>query len=88
MISIPLNTNKDLIPYYMNSADCILFTSIQEGSPNVIKEALACNIPIVSTNVGDVKERLETIDGCFVIDDYDAKNLAEALLKNFNKRKK
>ena len=88
MISIPLNTNKDLIPYYMNSADCILFTSIQEGSPNVIKEALACNIPIVSTNVGDVKERLETIDGCFVIDDYDAKNLAEALLRILISEKK
>lgn len=51
---------------YMNAADCLLLTSWSEGSPNVIKEAMACNCPIVTTDVGDVTERLENLDGCYV----------------------
>ncbi len=52
---------------YMNAADCLLLTSWSEGSPNVIKEAMACNCPIVTTDVGDVTERLENLDGCYVV---------------------
>lgn len=52
---------------YMNAADCLLLTSDTEGSPNVIKEAMACNCPIVTTNVGDVTERLAGLDGCYVV---------------------
>ena len=51
---------------YMNAAGCLLLTSWSEGSPNVIKEAMACNCPIVTTDVGDVTERLEGLDGCYV----------------------
>ena len=50
----------------MNAADCLLLTSWSEGSPNVIKEAMACSCPIVTTDVGDVNERLEGLEGCFV----------------------
>ncbi len=51
----------------MNAADVMLLTSMSEGSPNVIKEALACNCPIVTTDVGDVHERLDGVEGCYVI---------------------
>lgn len=51
----------DLIPYYMNAADTLLLTSHREGSPSTIKEALACNTPVVSTPVGDVPERVDTL---------------------------
>jgi teichuronic acid biosynthesis glycosyltransferase TuaC len=43
------------MPVWFNASDVILLSSLWEGSPNVIKEAMACSRPIVSTNVGDVK---------------------------------
>lgn len=49
------------IPLLMNASDCLLVTSDSEGSPTVVQEALACNLPIVSVPVGDVPERLEGV---------------------------
>lgn len=42
----------------LNGADCLLLTSDWEGSPTIVQEALACNLPVVSVDVGDVRERL------------------------------
>lgn len=61
------NKTPQEVAQYMNAADCLLLTSMSEGSPNVIKEAMACNCPIVTTDVGDVHERLDGLSGCFVI---------------------
>lgn len=52
------------LPTYMNAADLLLLTSSREGSPNVIKEAMACNLPIVSTDVGDVREVIGSTKNC------------------------
>lgn len=60
------NKTPNEVMTYMNAADCLLLTSWSEGSPNVVKEAMACNCPIVTTDVGDVNERLEGLDGCYV----------------------
>jgi len=46
------------MPFYLSGADCLLFTSDYEGSPDIIKESLVCNLPVVSVDVGDVPERL------------------------------
>jgi teichuronic acid biosynthesis glycosyltransferase TuaC len=49
---------------YMNACDALLFTSFQEGSPNVVKQAMACNLPVVSTDVGDVRQVIGNTRGC------------------------
>jgi glycosyltransferase involved in cell wall biosynthesis len=54
-------------------------TSIQEGSPTVIKEALACNLPVVSLAVGDVPQRLQGIAGCEVCADDRPETIASSL---------
>lgn len=46
------------MPYYYNAADCLLLTSDNEGSPTVVQEALSCNCPVISVDVGDVRDRL------------------------------
>jgi len=56
------------VPSWLNAAEAILVTSTHEGSPNAVKEALACNVPVVSVDVGDVRARIEGIDGCFIAD--------------------
>ena len=50
----------------MQAVDVLLMTSYTEGSPQVIKEAMACGCPIVSVDVGDVKCRLEGVSGSYV----------------------
>lgn len=67
------------IPLYMSAADALAFTSMQEGSPNVVKEALACNLPIVSVPVGDVPERLRGVENCELCADEKPETIAAAL---------
>ena len=55
------NVAPDHMPLYLNAADCLVLASSREGSPNIIKEALACNLPIVAVDVGDVPERLSGV---------------------------
>jgi glycosyltransferase involved in cell wall biosynthesis len=54
------------VPTWMNASDVVLLTSTHEGSPNVVKEALACNVPVVAVDVGDVSRRLAGVQGCYV----------------------
>ena len=67
------------VPVYMSACDALVFTSMQEGSPNVVKEALACNLPVVSVRVGDVEERLRGVEGCEVCADERPESIADAL---------
>ncbi len=68
-------------PYWYNAADVVLMTSKWEGSPNAIKEAMACSRPIVCTNVGDVEERMTGVDGAFVAQSREPKEIAQLLIQ-------
>lgn len=72
---------RDQVNALMYNCDAFLMTSKTEGSPQVIKEALACGCPIVSVDVGDVKERLEGLEGCYVVESRKPMDIAEALRK-------
>ena len=73
------NTPHKEIPNYLSAADVLLLSSIFEGSPNAIKEAMACNCPVVSTDVGDVKELIKDTDGCYITT-FKPEDVAEKLL--------
>lgn len=71
--------NRDQVNALMYNCDALLMTSKSEGSPQVIKEAMACGCPIVSVDVGDVAERTNGVEGCFVVRTREPKDIAEAL---------
>lgn len=50
----------------MTACDAMVMTSLIEGSPNVVKEAMACNVPIIGVRVGDVEQQLEGVEGCHI----------------------
>ena len=54
------------MPRRLNAGDVLLLTSRHEGSPTIVKEALACDLPVVSVDVGDVRERISGIAGCYL----------------------
>jgi len=56
----------DQVPLWVNACDVALLTSTREGWPNIIKEALACNVPFVSTDVSDLREIADVEPGCTV----------------------
>ena len=73
--------NRDQVNTLMYNCDALLMTSKSEGSPQVIKEAMACGCPIVSVDVGDVAERTSGVEGCYVVPSRDPKDIAQALLQ-------
>lgn len=70
--------NRSEVCLRMNAADCLLITSLHEGSPDLVKEAMACNLPIVSVPCGDISERLKGVS-LSSIHPYDPTPLAAAV---------
>jgi teichuronic acid biosynthesis glycosyltransferase TuaC len=68
------------VPPLMSAADCLLLTSSIEGSPNVVKEALMCNLPVISTRAGDVEEVLSDVSPSWICD-ADAAALSAAIVE-------
>lgn len=75
----------DRVPTLMQASDCLLFTSDFEGSPTVVQEAMACNLPIVSVPVGDVPERLRDVVPSYILP-RDPDRLAEAVVRILRER--
>lgn len=71
----------DEVVKYMCAADMLILTSLKEGSPNVIKEAMSCNCPLVSTDVGDVKWVTDGVEGTYVASSFSSAELANLVDK-------
>jgi teichuronic acid biosynthesis glycosyltransferase TuaC len=70
------------MPDYYRAANCFLLTSDHEGSPNSVKEALCCDLPVVSVDAGDAKDWIALAPGCVVVDrhpDAIARGLQQTL---------
>jgi teichuronic acid biosynthesis glycosyltransferase TuaC len=75
-------TPPDEMPILMSAADCLLHTASLEGSPNVVKEALMCNLPVIATPSGDIPDLLDGVSFSH-LRPPDAGKLAEALIEFF-----
>ncbi len=83
----PFGTTHTDVVTYMNACDVLLLTSFWEGSPNVIKEALACNLPFISTDVGDASEIISDVNNSFIVP-YDANIIAEKMKIIYDNRQR
>ncbi len=91
----PYPVPHEMVVKYLNAVDVLIMTAFIEGSSNIIKEAMACNCPIVSTNAGDARWVLGDTPGCYITS-FDPKDVAEKLnmaltfahLHNRTKRKR
>jgi glycosyltransferase involved in cell wall biosynthesis len=74
LTGVPHSSVRD----WLNASDVVIVTSDHEGSPNVVKEALACNTAVVSVDVGDIATRVAGIAGCHIVG-AEPSALAQAL---------
>jgi len=77
-LKIIYNIDHSQMPVYLNATDVLLLTSKWEGSPNIVKEAMACNLPVVATKVGDIEYLFENTEGYYYTDS-DPDKLAEKI---------
>jgi glycosyltransferase involved in cell wall biosynthesis len=80
------NMTRVQVRKLLNRANCLLMTSISEGSPQVVKEALSCNLSVVSVPVGDVGNVIKDIPNCFIANGYEPNELASLTMKAIETR--
>jgi glycosyltransferase involved in cell wall biosynthesis len=83
----PTNVSEESVALHMNACDALLITSFSEGSPNIAVEAMACNLPIVSVEVGDIAGLIAGVEGCRLAD-RDVGPLANALAEVLSARRR
>ena len=86
-LEVASDVSPERMPRLMVAADCLLLTSVHEGSPNVVKEAVACGLPVVSTDVGDVRQILHAVEPSWVCSP-DPADLAAALVECLAERRR
>ncbi|HSW54554.1 MAG TPA: glycosyltransferase family 4 protein [Ignavibacteriaceae bacterium] len=81
------NRSREEVNLLLNACDLLLLTSKSEGSPQIIKEAMACNCPVVATDVGDIRKVISETEGCYITS-FDPEDVASkvTLALRFGKR--
>lgn len=75
---------RDQVVNTFSRLDCLIMTSLSEGSPQIIKEAMACRVPIISSNVGDVELLLKKVNNCFLVRSFEPIDFVNCVLKLMN----
>lgn len=80
ILIVPYPVAPEKVWLYLNAADVLLFTSFFEGSSNLLKEAMACNCPVVTTPAGDAADIVTGVDQCH-LSGYDPEETAGKVLE-------
>ena len=80
--------NPEKIPEIYNLSDVFALPSYSETGPAVIKEALACGIPVVSTDVGEVRKLIITNDIGKIVEKRDEYVFTEAIINIIDRLRK
>lgn len=78
-------TEKELVELY-NYSDVYVLGSKFEGSPTTIREAIACNLPVVTTNVGDINRFFNNQDGIKIVKE-DSMLFSNAMIQLIRNKK-
>ena len=78
---------KEEINLILNASDLLLVTSLSETGPIIVKEALACNCPIISTNVGDVQKLIRNVQNCY-LSSYNPEDIKKKINLVFRNNKR
>lgn len=79
--------SRDEVATLYRNSDLMLMTSISEGSPQVVKEAMASNLSVVTTNVGDVMYLLDGVANSYVASKPDSELLAQLAYQSLTNKK-
>jgi glycosyltransferase involved in cell wall biosynthesis len=80
LVCLDGSQGRETVAAMMNASDCLLLTSDFEGSPNIVKEAVAAGLPVVSRDVGDVRQRLEGVSPSRIVGS-DPKEIGAAIVE-------
>jgi glycosyltransferase involved in cell wall biosynthesis len=79
---------RSVVALYLNAADVLLLTSKHESGPTIVKEAVACGLPVVSVDVGDVREVIGGLSGCVVCEDDRVETITRGLTAVLDERRR
>jgi teichuronic acid biosynthesis glycosyltransferase TuaC len=80
--------NQSEMKYYYSAAELLLLTSEYEGSPNSVKEAIACSCPVISSDVGDVREILRGVPMCYIYEDAKVETIVRLCRQSMTDRRR
>jgi glycosyltransferase involved in cell wall biosynthesis len=74
------------IPLWLNASDLFVLSSINEGLPSSILEAIACGKPVVATRVGGIPDIISSSDVGILVEPKDTYALAQAILEALDRK--
>lgn len=71
----------EAMPDYYAQIDVLVCASLSEGTPQPVLQAMACGVPIVSTDVGIVRDAFGPLQAGYILRERSVDALSEALAR-------